>query len=340
MSGALIVVTPGPFSTIQDRGRLGFLRYGVTTSGAFDPLLHAIAHTLVGNQTSWAAVEVTLKGDDFTIEGGNCRLAFAGDFTVLIDGKPSEPWRTYTLDAGQRISIGAAKRGLRGYLAAAGGFNLQPTLGSCSVHTRTGLGPFGGRALAAGDRLPLNSVFPGGPDRRFNSSQLPPPRTTLRVVLGPQDHFFAREDIERFFGSEFEITPRCDRMGYQFKGPELVYRKDTQLISEGIALGSLQILGHGIVVATLVDRQTTGGYPKIATIITPDVRELAHIGTGTKIRFMPVTVEEAQAIRFGFEKEILGRIDDHCADIGRELPTMERLFANNLISGISTGQDL
>lgn len=340
MNGALIVVKPGFFSTIQDGGRLGFLRYGVTTSGAFDPLLHAIAHRLAGNQTSEAAVEVTLKGDEFAIEGGTCRLAFAGDFTVLIDGKPSEPWRTYTLDPGQRISIGAANRGLRGYLAATGGFNLQSVLGSRSVHTRTGIGPFGGRILAAGDRLPLNSVSPAVPDRRFDTSRLPPRRTTLRVVLGPQDYFFAAEDIERFFGSEFEVTPRCDRMGYQFKGPGLEYRKDIPLISEGIALGSLQVLGHGIVVATLVDRQTTGGYPKIATIITPDVRELAHVGTGTKIRFEQVTVEKAQAIRLGFENEILRRIDDHFTDIRSELSTTERLFANNLISGVSTGQDL
>lgn len=340
MTTALVVATPGLSSTVQDGGRSGFLRYGVTTSGAFDPLLHAIAHRLVGNQTNAAAVEVTLKGDEFVIEGGKCRLAFAGDFPVSIDGRASEPWRTYTLDAGQHISIGVGRRGLRGYLAAAGGFDLRPVLGSCSVHTRTGIGPCDGRILAVGDRLPLNSSSPAGPDRRFDSNRLPPRRTTLRVVIGPQDHFFTAEDIERFFASEFEITQRCDRMGYQFTGPDFEYRKEITLISEGIALGSLQVPGRNIVIAALLDRQTTGGYPKIATIITPDVRELAHLAAGTRIRFVRVSIEEAQEIRRNFENDVMRRIDDHLADIRGGLPTPEQLFSSNLISGVSAGRDL
>jgi biotin-dependent carboxylase-like uncharacterized protein len=337
MSGALIVISPGLSSTVQDSGRMGFVRYGVSPSGAFDPLYHAIANRLVGNAPGEAAVELTLIGGEYEIDAPGCRLAVAGDFAVTIDEQPGEPWRSYTLHAGQRFKIGPVLRGLRGYLAAA--FALPRILGSRSVHVRTAIGPFDGRALKTGDRLPLRSQ-PSKPESRFDRNSLPPIRTTLRVVLGPQTHHFAADDVKQFLDSEFEITPRCDRMGYQLQGPPIDYRKDIPLISEGIALGSLQVLGQGVVIITLVDRQTTGGYPKIATVITPDVRQLAHIAPGTKIRFEPIAIEEAQSIRRNYDNSILSGIDGHLTDIRGILPTTDRLLANNLISGVSDGRDL
>jgi biotin-dependent carboxylase-like uncharacterized protein len=339
MSGALVVARAGLSSTLQDRGRTGFVRYGVSMAGAFDPLFYAIANKLVGNGLGEAAIEVTLKGDEYEVDALSCRVAFAGDFAVMIDEKPAEPWRSHTLHAGQRFAVGAAKRGLRGYLSVAGGFDLQPVLGSCSVHTRTGIGPLGGRALAAGQRLPIRGTPAAGPDRRFDTACLPAPRTTLRVVPGPQTHYFAAEDIGRFLASEFEVTRRCDRMGYQLSGPAIDYRKDIALISDGIALGSLQVLEQGVTIVTLVDRQTTGGYPKIATVITPDIRELAHIAPRTKIRFAPITVEDAQLLRRGFDAELPDRLDEYLADVASPIPTTERLLDSNLISGVSNGFD-
>jgi biotin-dependent carboxylase-like uncharacterized protein len=340
MNDALLVAKAGLSSTIQDGGRVGFVRYGVSMSGAFDPLFYAIANKLVDNRAGEAVVEVALRGDDYEIDAPSCRIAFAGDFAIAIDGQPAEPWRSYTLRRGQCFRVGAVKRGLRGYVSVAGGFDLDPVLGSRSVHTRTAIGPFNGRALTTGDRLPLRSSHPGGPDRRFDAKGLPPARTSLRVVLGPQAHYFAADDVVCFLDSEFEITPRCDRMGSQLHGPAIEYRKDMPLISEGIALGSVQVLGGGAVIVTLVDRQTTGGYPKIATVITPDVREMAHLAPESKIRFASVTIEEAQAIRRDFDHDILKGLDDHLVDVRAGAPTTDWLLANNLISGVSDGLDL
>jgi biotin-dependent carboxylase-like uncharacterized protein len=339
MSGALVVVSAGLSSTLQDRGRMNFVRNGVSTAGAFDPVFSAIANKLVGNGADDAVIEVTLKGDEYEIDAPDCRIGFAGDFGITIDGQAAEPWRSYTLQAGQRFSVGIARQGLRGYLSVSGGFQIEPVLGSRSVHTRTGIGPLGGRALKTGDRLAIGPLRPMGRDRRFDASSLPPRRTTLRVVVGPQAHYFGSEDVSRFLASEFEITNRCDRMGYQLTGPALEYRKDIPLISEGIALGSLQVLDRGTTVVTLVDRQTTGGYPKIATVITPDIRELAHLAPRTKIRFAAVGIEEAQSIRRKFDAEIQGRVDDNTVEIAGGPLTTDWLLSKNLISGVSNGFD-
>lgn len=336
---ALIVVRAGFFSTLQDRGRMDFVRYGVSTAGAFDPLFSKIANRLVGNASDAAVVEVTLKGDEYTIEAPCCRVGFAGNFDITIDGSKAEPWRSYTLQSGQQFAVGIAKRGVRGYLSVAGGIRLEPVLGSRSVHTRTAIGPLGGRMLRAGDSLPIGPLLPIGSDRRFNTEILPPIRTALRVVIGPQEHYLRANDVSRFFASNFEITGRCDRMGYQLKGPKIECRKDIPLISDGIALGSLQVLDGGVTVVTLVDRQTTGGYPKIATVITPDIRELAQLSPGSKIRFTPVTIVEAQAIRRKFDAEYFRRIDDNIIEIGGVPPATDCLLATNLISGVSNALD-
>ncbi|MBM3508610.1 MAG: biotin-dependent carboxyltransferase family protein [Alphaproteobacteria bacterium] len=334
---ALIVVKAGAHSTLQDRGRFGFLRYGVATAGAFDDLYLAIANRLVGNDPGAAAIEMTFTGDTLRVEAERCRVAFAGWFALAIDGEPAMPWQSYTLERGQTITVGDATHGLRGYLAVDGGFDVAPVLGSLAVHTRSRIGPLEGRTLRAGDRLPLKSPSPSpGPERRYDSGALPGAEAAVRVVAGPQDRYFSPADCAAFLAAEHVLTEKCDRMGYQIRGPAIDYRKDIPLISDGIALGSIQVLGGGLAIINLVDRQTTGGYPKIATVIGPDIRVLAQARPGQRLRFAAINIDQAAAVR---------RTDDaRLATIDRDIEAVaapraqfetERLLTINLIDGVA-----
>ena len=334
MRPALRVLSAGLSSTFQDTGRHGYVAFGVAPSGPCDPLLHAIANRLAGNDIGATTVEFTLKGDSYEMTGGSCRVAIAGDFNVEVDGQKVTPWRSYRLEAGQTIAIGHATRCVRGYLAVEGGFALNSVLGSQSVHTRTGIGPHHGRAIAAGDSLRL---LRGHAEKRFevqfNHQSLPAPSDTLRVVWGPQDGHFTSEAREAFASSAFTITRKCDRMGYQLSGPVAQTRTDLPLISEGVALGSIQVPGDGLFIANLADRQTVGGYAKIATIIGPDIRALAQMRPGQTIRFRPIGIDDAATI--GRDRRAL--IDNLGRSIrfaGTRIPDTEELLSSNLISGV------
>lgn len=331
---ALAVEQAGPLTTIQDRGRFGYLSRGVSPAGPFDRLLHALANQLVGNPADSAAIEFVLKGDTYRIQADNCRLAVTGDFTVEIDGQKSAAWRTHTLRRGQALAIGHATKNARGYMAISGGLALPKVLGSHSVHTRTGIGPLGGSALKVGDILPLTSQHRAvGPELRFDPRALPPLANPLRVVMGPQLHHFSDEAVSVFLGGQFVLTPECDRMGFQLKGPEIAYRQDIPLISEGVALGSIQVLDKGLFIVGLLDRQTVGGYPKIATIISSDIRTLAHVLPGTLLRFEAIDVSQAQDIYRREEARIHDFHRTFLPAFGDE-PTSEQLLQENLISGV------
>lgn len=331
---ALEVEQPGPSSTLQDAGRFGYLSRGVSPAGPFDRLLHAIANRLVGNAPGAAAVEFMIKGDVYRVQAERCRVAVTGDFDVRIDGEKAGSWRTHTLRRGQSLAIGNASRGLRGYMAVAGGFDLPAVLGSLSVHTRTRIGPLDGTALKQGSLLPLKAPHPPrGPDKRIDPKQLTGPSQRLRVVLGPQNHYFSSEATDAFLRSPFVLAAECDRMGFQIKGPDIAFRRDIPLISEGVALGSVQVLEQGLFIINLLDRQTVGGYPKIATVISTDVRMLAHLLPGSTIHFDVVDVAQAQAIHRR-ERAFIDQLDDAFRPANPEDLTSEQLLEDNLISGV------
>jgi biotin-dependent carboxylase-like uncharacterized protein len=334
MSAALTILEAGPSSTFQDAGRFGFLRYGIAPAGPCDTLLHAIGNRLVGNSIGTATIEFTLKGDHYRITGDSCRIAVAGDFPIEIDGQRMPAWRSHTLRGGQTLSVGYAARGVRGYLAVAGGFDLVPELGSLSVHTRSGIGPLGGSVLKRGEVIPLKlDTAPSAPEQEFDISVLPASSDEIRVVLGPQDQYFSAEDLARFTRESFALSPKCDRMGYQLSGPKMDYRRDLPLISEAIALGSIQVLGDGLYIVALVDRQTVGGYPKIATVVSTDIPALTQSRAGAGIRFRVVSIAEAQALsrsHWGF----IQSLDDHIHSPSPSVPNSEALLALNLISGV------
>jgi biotin-dependent carboxylase-like uncharacterized protein len=297
VSEGLQVKTAGPLSTLQDAGRFGWQRFGVSVSGAFDSTYLALANRLVGNAPTDAAIEMTLRGDSYVVTAESCRVAVAGDFALGIDGEPAAVWQSHRLVRGQVMKVGGAKRDLRGYLAVEGGFALAPTLGSLSTHVRTGVGGFNGRALKSGDVLPL--LQPRAETRReaaLDSDLLPERAGAVRVVLGPQDDHFTPAGIATFFANSYEVTRESDRIGYRLSGPKIEHARGYNIISDGIPTGAVQVPGSGEPIVLMIDRQTTGGYPKIATVITPDVARLAQVRPGDQLRFQAVSLEQARGI--------------------------------------------
>lgn len=289
---ALAIVSAGPLSTLQDRGRFGFRRFGVAQAGAFDPLYLAIANALVGNAPDEAAIEFTLKGDRYRVVSGQCLVGIAGDFKLQIDDQPAEPWRSHLLREGQVLSIGTGQRDVRGYVAVAGGFDVAPVLGSRATHVRTGIGGFEGRALKARDQLSIRAAGSLQP-RRFDLAQVPLHEAIVRVVPGPQDGHFTPEGLRTFAEAVYTVSPEADRMGYRLSGAEIAHGRDYNLISEGISVGAIQVPGSGQPIVLLNDCQTTGGYPKIGVVIESDLRLFAQMKPGGQVRFEPVARETA-----------------------------------------------
>ena len=329
------IINASPGASIQDGGRYGFLAYGVSPSGPCDALLHAIANCLVGNDRGAAAIEFTLHGGRYRISAQSCRIAVSGRFPVRIDGGPAVPFRSYTLRMGQEIAIGYGADDVRGYIAVAGGFAFEPVLGSLSMHTRAGIGPIAAPNLRGGDRLPLCcEAAPAERDVAFLVESLPPATTQLRAVAGPQDDFFDDTAHTTFAEGIFQVTTRCDRMGCQLQGPEIDYDRARPLISEGVALGSIQVPNEdGLFIVPFPDRQTVGGYAKIATIVSADIRVLAQAQAGTTLRFRMVGVEEAQASTRE-RSAFLGALLEHVRVLGPREPGNDELLINNLISGV------
>jgi biotin-dependent carboxylase-like uncharacterized protein len=337
MTAALAVIDPGPFATIQDLGRRGYQRYGVSGSGAMDELSFRLANMLVGNLPEEAAVEFTFAGGIYQVEADRCRLAVAGgDFPIQIDGAPATGYRSYTLRRGARLTIGRAAAGMRGYLAVAGGFDIAPVLDSRSTHTRAAFGGLEGGLLKRSAVLPLRSkTSVGGPDLMLDPAYWPKPRDAVRVVLGPQDDHFTPAGRQTFLGSDYRVSGQSDRMGYRLEGPPIEHADDYNIISDGIAIGSIQVPGSCLPIVLLADRQPTGGYPKIATVISADLPVLAQKRPGDAIRFVAVTVEEAEDLRLDMLQE-LRRLEGSLLPVAADAATMssERLLAVNLISGV------
>ena len=334
----LLARDPGPFATIQDLGRYGYQRFGVSVSGAMDECALRIANMLVGNSQGAAAIEFTLVGGTYEVEAETCRVAIAGgEFPVTIDGKPAAAYASHTLKRGSRIAIGQASRGTRGYLAVAGGFDLPVVLGSRSTHLRSGLGGLDGAPLAAGSRLPLaRETAPDGADLWLSPDLWPAGDGVLRVVLGPQDDLFTEAGVATFLSGEYKILPDSDRMGYRFNGPAVEHADDYNIVSDGIARGSVQIVGSGQPIILLADRQTTGGYAKIATVISADLPLLAQLRPGNSVRFEAVSLDEAEELRITM-MDGLAHLRRALRTVGSENDLSEHLLHTNLIDGVVGG---
>lgn len=292
----LVVVSCGPGTTIQDNGRFGWQRFGLGPAGAMDRLSLAIANALVGNAPGAGGIEMALGGARFRVEDGAARIAVTGsDQIVKVDGKVVPPLAAVTVPAGHTIDIGPARAGRFGYLAIAGGLGVPLQLGSMALHLRSGIGGIEGRGLREGDNLALLLGSPVGEDLA-SAQDIARDSGPIRVILGPQNDFFSEAGLATFLTDAYTVTPQADRMGTRLTGPKIEHGpKGFNIVSDGIATGSVQVPGMGEPLVLLADRQTTGGYPKIATVITADLGRLAQMAPGSSFTFRAVTRAEAVA---------------------------------------------
>jgi 5-oxoprolinase (ATP-hydrolysing) subunit C len=323
----LIVSSVGPASSVQDGGRHGAQRYGLTPSGAMDRLALAVANCLVGNELFAAAIEIGPFGAAFTAHDGAVRVALAGaPRSADIAGRAVAFATSMTIADGETLTLGFAKGAAFSYLAIEGGIAGEPTFGSLAVNARAGLGSPFPRPLQTGDEFQVKAAS-GATERRI---ELPlPSRGPIRVVLGPQDDEFSDDDKALFFGSEWKISATSDRMGYRLEGPVIKHLDGHNIVSDGTVNGSIQVPGNGAPIVLMADRGTSGGYPKIATVISADFGRLAQTPAGTGFRFKAVSMADAQAEARKF-RELLKRMPDHVSDIETTELRLEALMTANV----------
>ncbi len=339
MSGGLKTTAPGVHTTVQDFGRVGYQHMGVPVSGALDPESLRLANALVGNPPTMAGLEALFSGPTMEITVDSLRIALGG-FGASIDVLGPEPariapWRSAVLKRGQIFRISLDGTASSCYLAIAGGFDLEPCLGSLSTYTRAGLGGFHGRALIAGDELPL--ALNSAADRE--DLGLPRPEAfsvhgPIRITWGMQRDYFTDESVARFVAEPFTIQPESDRMGYRIAGPKIEHKRGYDIVSDGIATGAIQVPGAGQPIVLLADHQTTGGYPKIATVISADLPALGRRKPDQEIRFVAIEVEEAERIRRDREAALC-RLEASMEPVTGEAGfDLDALYGSNLISGV------
>ncbi|MFQ3247688.1 MAG: biotin-dependent carboxylase-like uncharacterized protein [Arenicella sp.] len=292
----LLVKQLTPLCQLQDLGRFGYKAFGVTHCGAIDPYSMRVANLLVGNLQGTACLEFTLAGGEFLITAKSMRIAFVGDFPLSVNGEPKNNFCSVSLEYGDKLTIGAAIGGIRGYLAVQGGFIAKQELGSYSTHLRSSLGGFD-FALNLGSTLPVSNDFAvKAKEYYFRASLRRKDRDIIRVIAGPQEDHFSEHGIDRFYSEWFSISTNSDRMGYRLENNIIEHAGDGNIISDPTVAGSVQIPASGNPVVLMTDCPTTGGYPKIATIASIDLGLLAQKGPATQFKFQAITVAQAQCL--------------------------------------------
>ena len=298
----LEVIAPGPYTTVQDLGRVGYQDIGVPASGPLDRISLRLANALVGNPPGTPAIEMLLLGPTLKIMAESVRIALVGcNAGIEIrsgDARTVPAGRSFRLARGEIFRIGALRDSVCAYLAIEGGLDISSVLGSASTYVRGAIGGFHGRRLQAGDILPLKLA---SVDVRGECALSRPLDLALdqpiRVVLGPQADYFTDGAVKTFLASDYTVSPQADRMGYRLEGPALAHAKGYDIVSDGIVTGSIQVPGSGLPIVLMVDHQTIGGYPKIATVISADIPVVGRRRSGRQIRFVAVDMPEAELLR-------------------------------------------
>ncbi len=289
------VIQPGLLTTVQDMGRYGYQQYGVPVSGAMDDYALRIANLLVGNDEGEACLEITLLGLQLRVLEDTVVAITGAELSPLLNNSSLPMWEAVTVSPGDTISFPWSKKGCRSYLAVAGGIDVPKVMGSRSTYVKSHIGGFKGRPLQVGDRLKSGEAHPGALGIRLPSQYIPEyqNQSELRVILGPQDDHFTEEGIHTFLHAEYAVSTEADRVGYRLQGPRIEHKIGADIISDGIPLGAVQVPRDGLPIVLLADRQTTGGYTKIAVVITVDIPKLAQAKPGDKVRFSQITEEGA-----------------------------------------------
>jgi antagonist of KipI len=292
------VQSPGLLTTVQDLGREGFGPLAVSPSGAADPISLRIGNRLVGNLESAAALEMTLLGGSFLFPQGATVALTGSDFGATLDGARLDLWKSIEVGAGQTLRVGSTLSGARCYLSVHGGIVVKPFLGSASTHLLSGLGGFQGRALRRGDVLNI-----GGETTQFRNKAIAAqaleqlaPRKVLRVTPGPQSAWFPESSLKVFYKTTYRVAEDSNRMGLRLEGQSIARNSSDEMITEGVSLGAVQITAAGLPIILFVEQQTTGGYAKIANVISADLHSLGQLRPRDEIRFEEVGWETARSL--------------------------------------------
>jgi antagonist of KipI len=293
----LVVESPGMLTTVQDLGRMGLGTWGVSPSGAADPVAMRLGNLLVGNPEGAAVLEMTLLGGKFVFPEGAVVALTGGDFGAMLDGRAFEMWATQTIAPGGRLELGGTKNYARCYLAVAGSIRVTPLGGSAATHLMSGLGGLEGRALRRGDALKL-----GRSSRRITAKRVSQavlsylkPRKKLRVVDGPQSDEFSGETKREFFRTIFRVSEESNRLGMRLEGGSFAVENAGKMITEGVTWGAVQVPPSGQPIILGVEQQTTGGYPKIANVIGVDLHRMGQLRPRDEIRFERTSLAAARS---------------------------------------------
>lgn len=298
------VIKPGLFTTVQDLGRYGYLKYGVPISGAMDTFSLIAANLLVENSPNNACLEITLIGPELQALTKTYIAVTGGEISININGRKASMWQTVEVQEGDVVSFGKVESGCRVYVSIKGGINTPPILGSRSTYVRGSFGGINGRQLRNGD------IIEGFPNVPFNHGYAIPEELIPKyagfyethIVLGPQSDMFTEKGLEKFLTNEYKVTPEADRMGYRLEGPPIEHKAKAEIISDALLPGTIQIPPDGKPIIIMRDAQTTGGYPKIAVAITPDISSLGQAKPNDAIKFSKITTHEAHRKTIAYHK--------------------------------------
>lgn len=289
---SLLITQAGPLLTVQDLGRTGMLHLGVSAAGAMDAPSMRIANRLVGNDDGHATVEFAHVGGQFEVSAPVRFAVTGGAVEISVDGEGKHGWESHRLLPGQTLKVGALRDATWGYLALSGGVDTPPVLGARSTHVRSGIGGLEGRRLVAGDRLPLGIMRPA--PLMALTQAFRPLSGPVRVVRGPQGDHFDASEWRDFLEADFVVSSRRDRMAQMLDGPAIHAVAGHDIVSDGTVMGSIQVPASGQPIVLMAERQTTGGYPKIATVASVDLPRVAQAMTGAALHFKVISQDEAE----------------------------------------------
>jgi antagonist of KipI len=305
----ILVHDPGLFTTVQDLGRDGFGPIGVSPSGAADTIALRLGNRLVGNAMGAAALEMTLVGGTFVFRDDAVVALTGSDFGATLDGVSVATWTSFEARAGATLRLGPTRSGARGYVCVHGGIDVKPFLGSASTHVMTGLGGLDGRPLRKGDEVAIGTATVSFRKRTVVRRTLErlAPRKILRVTPGEQSASFAESSRRMLYDGVYRVLEQSNRMGIRLDGPPIAGDAGGEMITEGVSLGAVQVPPGGLPIVLFVEQQTTGGYPKIANVVSADLASLGQLRPRDEVRFQPVALDAARALWIEQERLVTAR---------------------------------
>lgn len=301
------IIKGGLLTTVQDLGRNGYQSQGFGVSGVMDARSFKIANLLIDNPENEAVLEFTLMGPVLEFTSETIIAITGGDFQPMVNKEPIPMYTAIYMNKGDLLEFRGCRTGCRGYISFSSYLKIPVVMGSRSTNSKCGIGGYKGRRLQDGDYLEFRikrRYLPYFLSRNLDLDEFDQEEATLRVIMGPQEERFTQQGIQTFLNSEYTVSSDFDRMGCRLEGPFIAYKETSDIISDGIAFGSIQVPSHGKPIVLLSDRQTTGGYAKIATIASVDIPKLVQRKTDHKVCFKAITVEEAQRLLLEEMKEI------------------------------------